>query len=498
MVITLKLDKNVKKSGLQTVYFQLTNGKSNTKAQVRKFISTGIQVEAKQFDIKNFRAKPNHSNQEIINEALRKHKDRKRVCETKFEAGLYTIDQVINHLKGSSDVNCVDDYLHNVIKESRTYTTYTDYVNTLNAFKKHLGFDRERLINFNELGDFRLLMKFKQALIKANRSNNTIRSYFTKIRVIMNDAYDNNFIFDQFKLNKKLRVPKNTPQPKSIGVEQFIKGIEKCKNIYEAQAVGFWLLMFGCRGLYPADIPQIKKTDLRDSLKSVFYSQTQDDHSNADVSIVDDGINKLIQTGENFLIHKRSKNRNRSNVPLIIRLNIKMYRLFIKLKLSVILTHYNKPHLLGVLDDNLSIFDYDIDNKYHPTTWSDMSKKCKRLTGSRFMDARKTFDSQALRLSIPADIREVLIGHKSMRMLQYYDDLSVIENEVHKAHLDVLKAFEFDSLVKLLERKFNKIDKRISLMSPPYGKYVDMLKSNIDWSLIKPPTEPINCPDEFI
>ena len=27
MVITLKLDKNVKKSGLQTVYFQLTNGK---------------------------------------------------------------------------------------------------------------------------------------------------------------------------------------------------------------------------------------------------------------------------------------------------------------------------------------------------------------------------------------------------------------------------------------------------------------------------------------
>ena len=495
MVITLKVDKRVNKENLSTVFFYIVNGKSGTVSQIRRKVYLSIKVNSKQFDLKNFRAKPNHSNQEIINEALRKHKERKRVCETKFEAGLYNIDQVVEHLKGSSDIKNVDDYLHTIIKESRTYTTYIDLVNTLNAFKKHLGYDRGRSISFNELRDFRLLMKFKQALIKAKRSNNTIRSYFTKIRVIMNDAYDTNFIFDEFKLHKKLRVSKVTPEPKSITVEQFVNGIEKCKTIYDVQAVGFWLLMFGCRGLYPADIPQIKKTDLRDSLKSVFYRQTQDDYSDPDVSVIDDGINKLIQTGENFLIHRRSKNRNRSNVPLIIRLNIKMYRLFVRLKLSVILTHYDKPHLLGVLDDNLSIFDYDIDNKFHPTNWSDMSKKCKRLTGSRFMDARKTFDSQALRLSIPADIREVLIGHKNMRMLQYYDDLSVIEDEVHKAHLHVLKAFEFDSLVKLLERKFNKIDKRISLMSPPYGRYVDMLKSNIDWSLIKPPTEPINLPD---
>lgn len=80
-------------------------------------------------------------------------------------------------------------------------------------------------------------------------------------------------------------------------------------------------------------------------------------------------------------------------------------------------------------------------------------------------------------------------------MLQYYDDLSVIEDEVNEAHRGVLKAFEFDSLVNFVVDKMESLDGRISLMSPPYGKYVDMLKNNIDWSLRKPPTEPINLPD---
>ena len=76
--------------------------------------------------------------------------------------------------------------------------------------------------------------------------------------------------------------------------------------------------------------------------------------------------------------------------------------------------------------------------------------------------------------------------------------MSIIEDEVNEAHRGVLKAFEFDSLVNLVVDTMESLDGRISLMLPPYGKYVDMLKSNIDWSLIKPPTEPINWPDEFI
>ena len=477
MVITLKVDKRVNKNNLSSIYFLLTNGKYGTPSFIRKKIFLPNKINPKQFDYKNFRAKPKHQAQDVINEALKDHKERKRVCQTRFEAGLYTIDQVVNHLKGRANIDSVDDYLHTIIKESRTYTSYIDLVNTLNAFKKHLGFDRKRPVSFNELSSYTLLMKFKKALVDAGRKNNTIASYLTKIRVILNDAYLNKFIFEKFELHKNLTVTKEPTEPKACDVEQVVNGIEKCKNIYEVQAVGFWLLMFSCRGLYPADIPQIKKTDLRDSLRSVFYSQTQDDFSNPDITIIDDGINKLIETNVNFLVHKRSKNRSRSNLPLIIRLNKTIYKLFIWLKLSVIITHYDKPHLLGVLDDNLSIFDYDIDNKYHATTWSDMSKKCKKLIGSRFLDARKTFNSQALKLKVTDNVRQVLLGHKNLTMLAHYDDLSIIEDEVHQAHMDVLKAYNFEALVDLLESKFNEIDVRISMMWPPYAQYVDMLKN---------------------
>ena len=88
------------------------------------------------------------------------------------------------------------------------------------------------------------------------------------------------------------------------------------------------------------------------------------------------------------------------------------------------------------------------------------------------MDARKSFNTQALKLKISSDIRQVLLGHKNLTMLQYYDDLSVIEDEVNDAHKDILKAFEFEALVELVVSKFNEIDDRISIMLPPYNQYL--------------------------
>ena len=74
MVINLKLDKNVKKSGYQSIFFYVVNGKSGTINQIRKKVYVGLEVSAKQFDLKNFRAKPRHPNQQVINQAISKFK----------------------------------------------------------------------------------------------------------------------------------------------------------------------------------------------------------------------------------------------------------------------------------------------------------------------------------------------------------------------------------------------------------------------------------------
>jgi hypothetical protein len=466
MVITLKLDKNVKKSGYQSIFFYVVNGKSGTINQIRKKVYVGLEVSAKQFDLKNFRAKPRHPNQEVINQAISKFKENKRTCETKYEAGSYTIQQVVNHLSGGSSVDSVDDYIQNVIKDTRTYQTYRDYANILACFKKHLGYDKSRTISFNELSNYTLLSKFKRNMVSSGLSPNTINSYFTKIRVVLNDAYLNQYIFEKFTLHKSLKMPKPMSQPKTCSVEEFVNGLEKCKTLVEVQALGFWLLMFGTRGMYPADIVKIKKSDLRDTFESEYGDE-----------VINSGLNKLISTGENFLVHIRSKNRNRSNVPMIIRVDLNTLKLFVNLKLSAILTHYNRSEVLGAFDDNLSIFDYNVDSKTHEYFWDNLSGHCSKLLGYSFKQARKTFNTQALKLKVTNDVRQVLLGQKNMTMLQYYDDLSVIEDEVNEAHKSVLKAFEFEALVNLVVSKLEEVDSRISTMLPPYDDYIIKLKN---------------------
>jgi hypothetical protein len=132
---------------------------------------------------------------------------------------------------------------------------------------------------------------------------------------------------------------------------------------------------------------------------------------------------------------------------------------------------------LGAFDDNLSIFDYDVDSDVHPNIWSSWGKHCVKLIGYSFKQARKTFNSQALKLKMSNDIRQVLLGQKNMTMLQYYDDLSVIEDEVNEAHKSVLKAFEFEALVNLVVSKLEEVDSRISTMLPPYDDYIIKLKN---------------------
>ena len=162
MNITLKLDKNVKKSGLSSVLFYVSNGKSGKVGQVRRKIYVGLEVNSKKFNLKNFRAKSSHPNHSIINKRIDELRGLQSVSQTKFDAGQYNVEQVLLHLKGEADVESVDSYIETFVKQQKTKkTTYTDYKYTLNAFKKHLGWDRKRPITFNEFTNYSLLMTWR-------------------------------------------------------------------------------------------------------------------------------------------------------------------------------------------------------------------------------------------------------------------------------------------------------------------------------------------------
>ena len=54
-------------------------------------------------------------------------------------------------------------------------------------------------------------------------------------------------------------------------------------------------------------------------------------------------------------------------------------------------------------------------------------------------------------------MRNILLGHVNTNIIKHYDDLSFIEDEVHKAHISILREYGVSELVKLLENQFSEI-----------------------------------------
>jgi len=51
----------------------------------------------------------------------------------------------------------------------------------------------------------------------------------------------------------------------------------------------------------------------------------------------------------------------------------------------------------------------------------------------------------------------VLLGHTNPNIIKHYDDLSFIEDQVHKAHISVLREYETSLIIELLEAQFAQI-----------------------------------------
>lgn len=450
MVITLKVDSVIKKNGSQSIYYKVSHGKSGSIGQIRKRVYTGIGVSIKQFDVKNFRAKSKHPNQQIINVKIDELRSIKSLCETKFEAGHYTIEQVINHLSGKADVESVDSYIETIVKEQKKNVTYKDYQSTLRAFKKHLGIDRP--VTFNEFTNYSLLLKFKNNALKTLRPT-SINSYFKKITAINNDAYKNSVIYNKFELYNGLKVNNASPlEIKTCTYEEFAEAINNATTIYNLQALGFWLLMFATRGMYQADIVKFKSL----KLKNTNINKAEDDISletKKRIEILGD-YEKILKDGYDYIIHTRSKNEDRTSIKMLIRIDVSVMNLFLMLKESVKLTHKHKGNIFGNPSDWLSIFDYDVnDTKLHNSVFDVYEKNVKRVLGYSFKNARKTFNSYAQRLRISSEIRRVLLGHKDASMLQYYDDKDAVFDEVNSAHINILNEFNTEELISNLQEK---------------------------------------------
>lgn len=432
MTIGLSTKNTKDRYGRDTIRFKVEHREN------RNYINTGIKAPKKDIDSRNWRVKKSNPNQLELNKALEDAREKIHTALNRFETKQFTYNQVISYLKGEIDYGSVDKYIDSVIKESRTSYTYNDYRAILNAFKKHLNIPKEQQVTFTEFSSYEVLDRFKRSAINNGIAGTTINSYFNKIRAVLNDAYNKGYIYEKFTLQRGLKVASRPSRKiETITSEEFEGAIMKVNNIYDAQALALYLLMFGLRGMYLTDIVALKDAEFKHNdfnTKDPYLDIFNDNHK--------------------YIIHRRVKTKNSSNDDLIIRLDDNIPYLINQTKRLFEITHTER----GIISDNpLALFDYDLtDNIKHKNVWDVYQRRVKKLLGYSYQTARKTYNTFATELEVSNTIRDILLGHapQSINERHYINRRTIkISEKVQEAHTEILEDFKFDSLASLLYLK---------------------------------------------
>lgn len=436
MNINLAIIKRPLKDGTCNITFDIVDGRD-----YRKKIQTGIKVEPRYWDNKKQRVKSNYANARILNKKLDELGKKIRSASDMYSTQQYSLKQVIDFLEGKVNFNSVDEYVDTIIKDSRTKPTYIDYKTAVNSLKMHTGIDKDTKLLFHEV-NYNLLDKYKINVQKAGMNATAFNSYLAKIRAIMNDAYNKGYIYEKFELHRGLKLPVRRKQLKTCTSHDFEEAISKINTIYDWQALGFYLLMFCTRGMYPADIVNFKTAN---------FDNIED-------------LEKFCSADAKYLIHRRSKTSARGNDDMIIRIDEKpTLQLITILKRSIILTHHHKkPEIVAPIMDDIRIFNYDVNKNYtlHKNVWDYYKKRVSKILGYSYNTARKTFNTYALELQVSDTIRRVLLGHSDSSMLSHYDNLNAkrFMEQVEVAHMRVLEDFKATELMELLLSKLKALD----------------------------------------
>jgi len=429
MTIGLSTKNTKDRYGRDTIRFKVEHREN------RNYINTGIKAPKKDIDVRNWRVKKSNLNQSELNKALEDAREKIHTALNRFETKQFTYNQVISYLKGEIDYGSVDKYIDSVIKESRTSYTYNDYRAILNAFKKHLNIPKEQQVTFTEFSSYEVLDRFKRSAINNGIAGTTINSYFNKIRAVLNDAYNKGYIYEKFTLQRGLKVASRPSRKiETITSEEFEQAIMKVDNIYDAQSLALYLLMFGLRGMYLTDIVALKDAEFKHNdfnTKDPYLDIFNDDHK--------------------YIIHRRVKTKNSSNDDLIIRLDDNIPYLINQTKRLFKITHTGR----GIISDNpLALFDYDLtDNIKHKNVWDVYQRRVKKLLGYSYQTARKTYNTFATELEVSNTIRDILLGHapQSINERHYINRRTIkISEKVQQAHTEILEDFRFEHLASLL------------------------------------------------
>ena len=424
------LKSRVNKNGKAALYYLVKSGKKQHKRGL------GIKVTPSGFDTRRWQINSKAENAAIYNERIDDIINKLRKAWSLYESETYSWDEMVAFLSGAKTTLDVWSFCETVIKPNQTDNVYKGVKDAYGAVKKVLG--RELVFDDLSYNTVDLCVKnWKERLRSA-----TLKTYKYHFGIIINEAYEKKLTPYKYEPIKKWRKKKDKvnrktgrPTISTATHKQFLNSINKAKDLWDIEALGFWLLMFGMRGLYPTDLCNIHKYEW----------------------------NIHLDPPSATLFHLR----NKSEEPMDISYSYPFNDLTRKLRGYLQFTHgyltNKKTGKQFLRSKEYKLTDEMNDgwffNKYRKDDWGIYTKKLNRLEMEDIKAARKTFNTIASTLTTPQAVWYALTGHEIQGIKQAYtnkqwEDLAT---QVDKAHDDVLAKFYVDKIYPKLIDKANEI-----------------------------------------
>ena len=427
--------KGVNKDGRSPIFLLAKKGGKHFKKSLQ------LKVKPTDWNNRTYQVKGTAVDSIIINRKLTDITNNMNLAWSLFESGSYTWDEFCVKLGGGNAATNenLQGFLETVLKAKYdNRNSYNTYDGVVQAVYKEVGSKKILLADLtNEFID-KCVQGWKKRL-----SPTSVKTYLTHLGKIKNLAYQKGLISEPFIRRDEWKVKRGSSIKivETVKTEDFLEAIPKANDIYDIQALFFYLLMFCLRGLYQADIVTMHK-----------YA------NNLDINDSEAGWDK-----RRFIKHERSK----SGELMEIKINIyPTHSIIAVLALLVERTHKQKtnkrtgkPFKKGgynVMPEKMSdgwIFAYDInDTLIHKNVWDVYQKRIKKLLGKPFKTARKTFESYALKLKISQDIRYKLLGYANPTIKAHYQDWEwdELKLQVDEAHLNVLNEYKAKEIYKAI------------------------------------------------
>jgi hypothetical protein len=482
--MTIKLGLGYKKkNGFFNVIIRFKDGDND-----KRFNIKGISIERKYWDATNSTVRTNHPNYEDINEILDKYKLKIVDITTKYSLGNIDYNTACKMLLGGSKTGTIANFIDTFCEQDKSEITLKNYRLSMSAFSTHTGIKEPKFSDIN----YANISKMRKSILDKDGSPHTHNKYFRDIKSICSYALKRKQVFTDFSFDKdwgaKTKPITHLKTVQSFEIKEAIERIaitsthksSRMKAARELEAVGFWLLMFSMRGMYPADISALSSKYLAYSYKSKIDIEKKG------------GIGHVSLGGNRHLYQYY---RQKTDYPMLIFITIPpVSGLIHTLRYLVSFTHpevsylskdeasepdYDELIKMKQNYDPLSIFNYDHKSNLtdHKNLWGNYSKHLKKIGMPDFKSARKTFMTTATSINIPQAICRTLLGQKDPTISAHYNnfnDPALILN-TNNAHLDVLDKFDTIELYDLWLFKIDELFKTkfssIALNASSYNVY---------------------------